>query len=113
MLRMSGKPGSSIATRLSLVDEQAGEEIERVLGAERDQDLLVARHDAAPRQDAAADLLDEQGIIEGPGIVGPGAEPFLAERLARAVAPLGEREQIVVHLPIDEGIGVALPVERL
>ena len=48
-----------------------------------------------------------------PGVVGPGAEPAPPERLAGAVAPFGDREEIVIDLAVDEGIGVALPVERL
>ncbi len=94
-------------------DQQAGQQVKRILRAQRDEDFVVAGHDAAARQDAAADLLDQQRIVMGPGIVGPGAQPFLAQRLPGAVAPFGQRKEIVVHLAVDEGIGVALPVQRL
>jgi len=108
-----GKPRLLGRYSALFTDQQAGEQIEGVLRAKRDQDLFIGCENAASGQNAAADLLDEQRIIERPGIVGPGAEPFLAERLARAVAPFGEWKEIVVDLAVDEGIGIGLPVERL
>ncbi len=94
-------------------NQQGGQEIERVLRAERDEDLIVIRHDAAARQDAAADLLHQQRVIMRPRVIGPGAEPLLAQRLPGAIAPFGEREEIVVHLAVDERKGIGLPVQRL
>ena len=83
------------------------------LRSQGDENFIVAGHDAPARQYPPPDMLNQHGVVMGPGIIGPGAEPLLAQRLPRAVTPFGHRKQRVVDLPIDEGIGVALPVQGL
>ena len=79
--------------------------------AKGDENFIVTGHDAPTRQNAAADMLNQHGVVMGPGIIGPGAEPFFAQRLPRAIAPFRHGKQRVINLPIDERIGVGLPVQ--
>jgi len=75
---------------------------------------VVRRHaDAAARQQACADLLDQQRVIVGEAVLGPIAHGVDAEGLARAFPPGREREHALVDLAVDEGVGVVLPVGRL
>src|SRR5579871_1098040 len=95
------------------IDEQVGQEIKRVLRADGDQDLLGSGPDAAQRQYLFADLLDEERIITRELVLGPVESLGAGEHLLTAAAPLGRRKQCAVELPVDEWIGVLLPVSRL
>ena len=93
--------------------EQAGQEIQRVLRPQGHQDFVIARRDAAPGQDAPADLLDQHRVVFGEPVLGPGVQPPGPHGLAHAVAPFGDREQLGVHLAVDERIAEPAPVDRL
>ena len=92
------------------IEQQVGDQIERVLRADRHQDLVGRHAHAAARQQARADLLDQQRIVVGEAVLGPVAHGGDAERLARALAPCRQREHALVDLAVDEGIGEVLPV---
>src|SRR3546814_14637275 len=85
--------------------QQLGDQVERVLRPQRDQDLVRLRLDAAARQHAGADLLDEAWVVVVEVVLGPGLDRLDAERLARAHAPGRNRKQPGVGLAVDEGEG--------
>ena len=89
------------------------EQVEPLLRAERDQDLLGPRIDAALGQDAGADLLDQHRIVIDRAIRRPPVERGPPQCIARRIAPRVEREQPRIDLPEDERIGIVLPVQRL
>ena len=95
----------------ALPDEQAAQQKERVLGAHGDQDLLFRRRFRAAAN-PLLQLLDEQRIIGGRARTRVRRKPALAERLFRALAPFGERKELVVCLPADEWVAVR-PLGRL
>src|SRR3546814_12596077 len=61
-----------------------GDQVERVLRPQRDQDLVRLRLDAAARQHAGVDLLDEAWVVVVEVVLGPGLDRLDAERLARS-----------------------------
>ena len=84
-----------------------------MLGTKCHQNFVITRHDATTRQYPAADLFHQQGVIHAPGIIGPRAQPFLAQSLPRALAPFGKWKKSVIHLAINERVGETLPLLRL
>ena len=81
-----------------------------MLRADRDQDLLRCGPHTAPRQHAGMELFDQQRVVAVHAITCPVADRRDAECLARAFAPVGDREQGRVELPVDERVGVLLPI---
>ena len=92
--------------------QQLRHKIKRVLRAKGDEDLFRPGGDAAPRQAAGADIIDQHRIVAEAEITDHPAKIPHAERLARAVPPGGQREQLVIDLPVDERIGIFPPVQR-
>ena len=108
-----GVSGLFHAHRRAFVRQQLRQHGKAVLRPQRHEDLVVARHDAAPGQDAAADLLHQQRIVQLRRVGDPVGEKAPAQRLPGAFAPFGQREEVFIHLPVDEGIAVVRPVNRL
>ena len=88
-------------------------EPERVLRAQRDQNLLWPGRDPASGQGVARDELDQQRVVLVVVIGGERGEFLLPQRPQRAEPPVGVIEERRVGLPVDEGIAVSLPVARL
>ena len=99
--------------RGSGTDQQRGEEEQRLLGADRDHHLGGRHPDPASRQQAAADLLDEERVVAVDQVLRPALQLGGSERPARALPPLRDRKQRRIELAVEEGVGIALPVRRL
>ena len=78
--------------------------------AKGDEDLVLVCHDAAARQNALVDLVDQHRVIFAEAVRGPGIHPFAVHGLAGAVAPCGNGKEGRIGLPIDKGVGVFMPV---
>lgn len=96
-----------------VVDQQVGQQVERVLRAHGDDDLGRVGPDAPARQHLGADLLDQRGVVVGDEVRRPAADVQHRQRLDTALAPFGGGKQVLVELAIDEGVGLLLPVARL
>ncbi len=96
-----------------LVDQQVGQQVERMLRAHRDDDFLGVGPDAAAGQHLGADLLDQCGVVVGDQVRRPAADVQHRQRLDAAFAPFRGGEQVLVELGVDKGIGLLLPVARL
>src|SRR6202020_1529254 len=90
------------ANRGAAIDQQIGQQIERLLCADRDEDLLVRRPNAAQRQHFVADLLDQPGIVAGVSVLCPIERLVTEEDLLAARAPLGGWKQGLVELSVNE-----------
>jgi len=98
------------ANRGSAVEQQIGQQIKRLLCADRDEDLFVRRPNTAQRQYLVADLLNEPGIVACVSVFGPIERLGTGEHLLAARAPLGGGKQGLVELPVNEWKCVPLPV---
>ena len=101
------------ATVRSGPDQQLGEEEQRLLGADRDHHLGGRHPDPASRQQAAADLLDEERVVTVDQVC---AQPFSSEAPSARrehSRQSGDRKQRGIELAVEEGVGIALPVRRL
>ena len=94
----------------ALAHQQRRQHVERVLGAERDDDLVGIGEDAAPRQQPRLDLLDQQRVVAVDHVGRPVADFQHRQRHAVAFAPFGGRKQRRVELAVDERVGVLDPV---
>ncbi len=97
----------------TLGHQEVGEHVERVLRAERHDDLVRIGEDAAPGQEPRLDLLDQQRVVAVDHVGRPVADFEHGERHAVAFAPFGGREQRRVELAVDEGVGRLDPVAVL
>ena len=93
-------------------DQQTGQQIQRVLRTQRHQYFIAIGKNAAPCQDALADLFHQSRIVFGKSVICPGIQPLPVHGLPRAVAPRGNRKQRRIGLAIDERIGIIMPVWR-
>ncbi|MNV58559.1 hypothetical protein D3C71_1509440 [compost metagenome] len=84
-----------------------------MLRAHGDDDFLCVGPDAPARQDLGADLLDQGGVVMGDEVGRPTADVQHRQRLDAALAPFRRGKQVGVELPVDEGVGLLLPVLRL
>ena len=94
----------------ALGHQQRGQHVERVLRAQRDDDLVGIGEDAAPRQQPRLDLLDQQRVVAVDHVGRPVADFQHGQRHAVAFAPFGGRKQRRVELAVDEGVGRLDPV---
>ncbi|MCY1227923.1 hypothetical protein D9M72_402140 [compost metagenome] len=94
-------------------DQQVGQQVQRLLCAHGDHDLVGAGPDAAARQHAGADLLHQRLVVAQDHVLGPVVDVEHAERLQAAFAPVGGGEQRGVVLAVDKGIRVVAPVGAL
>ena len=97
----------------AVLQDQSRDDPQRVLRAHGDEDLVWRSMDAAPRQGARTDIVDQPDIVGGGEIAGHEDEILAGQRTANAIAPDVQIEQGRVHLAIEEWIGIAPPVERL
>ena len=94
------------------IDEQLHQQVERVLPADRYQDLVRAGADASPRQHLRPDFLDQHRVV-GETFVAPDVAGWPAgKRHATGLAPLGHGIQRRVELSVDERVWIATPVRR-
>ncbi len=90
--------------------QQGGQHVERILRAQRDDDLVGIGEDAARgRRRACGSARSAAGRRDRPCRT-PVADFEHRQRHAVALAPLGGREQRRVELAVDEGIGRLDPV---
>ena len=93
--------------------EQLADQIQRLLGADRHQNLVRSSPYAAPWQHPGAQLFDQIAIILVATIHRPGLDAFLLGRAFDAFPPVGQREQPGIDLTIDKGVAIAVPVLRI
>ena len=97
----------------ALVEQHLRAEPQRILRAQRDQDLFRTGEDAAPRQRMLRDELDQLRVVALVIVGRDGGKFLLAERLQRAEPPVVMVEQRLVGLAVDEAVRIAAPVRRL
>ena len=114
-LKAPKKPGFSTAIGRSNLGERACPEYrQRILCAQRDQDLVGLGHDAARSSSSPlAQLFDQIGAVAFDRIPGPVRDVLAPKREAGTLAPIVHREEVGIDLIVDEGIGIALPVQRI
>ena len=95
------------------VRQHHADDAQRVLCAERDEDLLVVRVDAAVAQHPLAQLLDEPRTVALHRVSHPHRHLPAAESLPRALPPGVDGEQVRIELVVDERVGIAHPVQRI
>ena len=110
--------GVRVARRLQTdrrvaADQQIGQQVERLLGADSDDDFLVAGPYASTRQHPRANLLDQRGVVAKDHVLRPLVDFEHAQGLHAALAPVGDGEERAVELAVEEGVGEALPVGAL
>jgi hypothetical protein len=96
----------------ALIHQERRQEIDRMLGADREQDLLRCHEDAPARQQQGADLLDELRIVVGEAVARPFAHGGEAEGLARAFPPICDGKEGRVDLRGRELQLVALEISE-
>ncbi|CDX16703.1 hypothetical protein MPL3356_220181 [Mesorhizobium plurifarium] len=94
----------------TLGHQQRSEHVERVLRAQRHDDLVRIGEDAAARQEPGLDLLDQQRIVAIHHVGRPVADLQHRQRHAVALAPFGGWKQRRIELAVDERIGGLDPV---
>ena len=95
------------------VEQRLGEQVERVLRADREQDLVGEREDAARRQQPGPDLLDEIGHVPGLEVRRPVRQLGAREAPDAALAEVVGGEELGVVGSVDERIGLLAPALRL
>jgi hypothetical protein len=98
--------------RAPLVEQHLGRQPQGVLPAHGDQDLFRLGLDAAPGQGVERDVFDQFRVVAFVAVGGHGRELPLAQRLQGTLPPVAVIEDPLVCLPVDEGVGVAAPVDR-
>ncbi len=88
-LMHAGIAGFFDRDRCAAVDEELGDQMQRLLRAGGDQDLVRLGMNAAPRQHLGADFLQQHGIVGFAGIGRPVLDFAGAEREAVRFAPSG------------------------
>ncbi len=94
------------------VEDQPRDHPQRILRADGDEHLVRIGMDAAPRQGARADVIDQPHVVGRRKIARHQDEILARQGAAGAIAPGVEIEQRRVHLAIEERVGIAPPVER-
>ena len=95
------------------LEQQHAGDPQRLLGADRDQDLLGLGPHAAARQHPLVDLFDQQRIVIVEVVHRPAADRRHAHGIAAALPPVLGRKQLRVDLTVEERIVVAMPVAGL
>ena len=94
-------------------DQQFGDQEGRLLRTTGHQDFVPVDPDAARREQAAVDLLDQRFVVAVDVVGRPAAHRTCLERFEHAAAPVAKRKQRRIELAVDEGERLALPVGRL
>jgi len=111
--RIDGAEKSRIFERDRTIElcKQGTQDRQGVLCAQCDEDLVRTGDDAARAQQALAHLLDQIGTVAFHGIAGPQRYVLATQRQARTFPPVVDGKKIRIDLVVDEGIGIASPVQ--
>ena len=94
-------------------EQQSGNQIEALLRADGDEDLVGFRLDPARRQQLLADHVDQHRVVGGDTVLKARVGVRLIERVAQATDPCARREAAAVDLAGQERIRVPGPVAGL
>ena len=94
-------------------EQQVGNQVQRLLCTQRDQDLVRLGPHATARQHPGVYLLHQFRVVLVDAVTRPGMDGGDTGGVPAAFAPLGSREQVGIYLTVDERIGVLLPVGGL
>ena len=108
-----GVSGIFHADRCILAQKQLGEQIERLLRADRYNDFIRAGPDAAPGQNVKAQLVDQFRIITIDQIPRPIMDFKHAQRAARAFPPIIRGKEARIKLAIEKRVLISKPFFRL
>ena len=95
------------------INQQLGQQKQRVLRPQGDNDLAGRHPDTATRQAVGSDIIHQQRVIMLAEIACGHAEITRPERLTGAIAPFRMAEQPGINLTIGKRVLVFTPVERL
>ena len=93
--------------------KQVRYQVERMLGADGDQDLIGGCPHAAPGQQTGVNLFQELRVVAVDAVFRPSPNGADAECLARAFPPVRNRKEREIALAVNEWIGILEPVLRL